>query len=81
MVEQATKTPTFNLSFEDLRQDPEPVLQEMFAFMLDVPSLEGTVLGERIKQVCATDGSKKAAYKLKSTSSSLSRNNSIYTEE
>jgi len=45
MVEQATKTPTFNLSFEDLRQDPEPVLQEMFAFMLDVPSLEGTVLG------------------------------------
>jgi len=56
-----------------------PVLKEMFAFMLDVPTLQGTVIDARIEQVCATDHTKKAAYKLKSTSSNLSRNAGLYS--
>ena len=50
----------------------------MFAFCLDVPSIEGTVCEERIKQVTAKNNAERAIYRLKSTSKSLSRNIDMY---
>ena len=49
-VEMVSKqVPTHFLRFEDLRIDPEPVLKALFTFLLDVESLDGTVLEARIK--------------------------------
>jgi len=40
--------PTYYCRYEDLRNDPVPILNELFRFILDVPSLEGTVVEKRI---------------------------------
>ena len=48
--------------------------------MLD-REISGTVLEARIKQVCQSSKTTKAVYKLKSSSSDLSRNRSLYTDE
>lgn len=39
------------MRYEDLVMNPVEVLTEMFEFLLEVPSLKGTVCEERIKQV------------------------------
>ena len=36
--------PTYFIRYEDLVLDPEPVLNELFAFMLAVESIDGTVV-------------------------------------
>ena len=41
------------MRYEDLRLNPEPVLMEVFRFLLDVESLEGTVVEKRIQDICA----------------------------
>lgn len=51
----------------------------MLLFLLDVPSIEGTVAEARMDKVVNADP--KAVYKLKSTSSSLSRNNHMFSDE
>lgn len=38
------KIPTYYVRFEDLRTDPIPVILDLFRFLLDVPSIEGTVI-------------------------------------
>jgi len=48
--------------------------------MLDVDSIEGTVIEERLNEVCATDNTTKARYTLKSNSTNLSRNRGLYNE-
>lgn len=81
LVEQSSRTPTYFVRYEDLRLNPLPVLKEMFAFMLEVDSIDGTVLEKRLIEVCSTEHTTKARYKLKSTSSNLSRNQGLYTKE
>ena len=45
MTENAIKNvPTYAMRFEDLRNEPEKVLSELLSFILDVPSIEGTVV-------------------------------------
>ena len=73
--------PTYFLRYEDLRLDPERVLSELLQFLLDVDSIEGTIVQERIRKYCMGGYQSKASYKLKSTSSSLSRNRHAYTDE
>ena len=75
--------PTYCIRYEDLRNEPLRVLTELFCFVMDVPSIEGTVLEDRIKQQVAEGGSKKTIYKLKAstTGNSLSKNNFMYNEE
>ena len=63
-----------------MRTNPVPVVKEIFKFLLDVESIEGTVVEKKIEQVCAEGTQAKAVYALKSKSSSLSRNNDNYTE-
>lgn len=47
----ADKIPTYYIRYEDLVIDPQPVLMECFRFLLDVHSLEDTVIEARIKQI------------------------------
>ena len=44
--------PTFYMRFEDMRTDPVSTLLDCFKFLLDVPSIEGTVVEKRIKEKC-----------------------------
>jgi len=76
----ATTIPTYYITYEDLKRGSEPVVLEMFRFLLDVPSIEGTVAEAKIKAVCSDGNSTKTTYALKSTSSSLNRNAHMYTE-
>ena len=75
-------TPTYYLRYEDLVSNPKPVLLELFAFMLDVPSLEGTVCEKRIIDYCAKGSDAAAVYKMKAQPTrNLSRNAGMYTPE
>jgi len=81
MTERAAAAiPTYYLTYEDLRLNSEPAVLEMFQFMFDVPSLDGTVLEAKIKSVCAEGHSSKTVYKLKSTSTNMSRNAFMYND-
>jgi len=72
--------PTYFMRYEDLKLNPEPVLTELFCFLLNVTSLEGTVVEKRIQEVTQAGFSAQTAYKLKTTSNSLSRNRHMYSE-
>ena len=43
----------YYIRYEDLVTDPEPVLTELFKYLLEVPSIEGTVVEQRIKDAVA----------------------------
>ena len=49
-TEISEKIPTYITRYEDLKLNPEPILKEMFCFLLDVPSIEGTIVEKRIEQ-------------------------------
>lgn len=55
------KIPTYIFRYEDLVLDPEPVLLECFRFLLDVHSLEGTVVEAKIKAISKRAFAAKAA--------------------
>ena len=69
----ASKIPTYFMRYEDLRMNPKPALEGLFCFLLDVPSIKGTVVERRIEDVIQPGSPQKSTYRLKSTSSSLSR--------
>jgi len=48
-----TKIATYFIRYEDLRQQPIRPLEELFSFLLDSPSIEGTVIQQRISEVAA----------------------------
>ena len=77
----AAEIPTYWMRYEDLKMDPKPVLEGLFCFLLDVPSIAGTVVEKCIAEVTQAGFQSKTAYKLKSTSGSLSRSNHMYTAE
>ena len=52
----------------------------MFRFLLDAPSIEGTVVQRRIAECTQSGFENKTVYQLKNTSSSLSRSNYMYNE-
>ena len=59
------KVPVFFFRYEDITTDPVSTLIELFKYLLEVPSLEGTWLEKRINQVTAADS---ILYKPRSTS-------------
>ena len=67
--------------YEDLKLRMASVMTDVFCFMLDVPSIEGTIVEKRIEKVSNAGFAAKEVYKLKSTSTSLSRNDHMYTTE
>ena len=71
--EISSKIPTYFMRYEDLKMNPEPVLDGLFRFLLDVESIEGTVVKSRIQEVTSSGFKNKTTYKLKTTSTNLSR--------
>ena len=61
--DMANIMPVYFLRYEDLVLNPEPVLMEMFLFLLEAESLEGTVVQKRIRDVTST--TQNSVYKLK----------------
>jgi hypothetical protein len=53
----------------------------MFCFLFDVKTLNGTLLEERIKQVCAKGHKGHEVYTLKEGAGQLYRNANLYSEE
>jgi hypothetical protein len=61
---------------------PQTVLLELFCFLLEVPSLTGTVVEKRIADYCAKGNTSAVIYKLKAPGTrNLSRNVSMFSEE
>ena len=81
VIELAREIPTFFMRYEDLKINPEPVLTDLFCFLLNVDSLEDTLCAQRIRDVSASGFTTKTAYALKSTSNNLCRNRDMYSEE
>ena len=52
----------------------------MFRFLLDAPSIEGTIVQRRIAECTQSGFENKTVYQLKNTSSNLSRSNYMYNE-
>lgn len=77
----AVDIPAYFIRYEDLKLNPEPALLELFSFLFDVETLEGTFAELRIKQVTAQGFQTKTAYKLKNTSLNLNRNVGEYSPE
>lgn len=78
--------PTYYIRYEDLILDPKPVLMELFCFLLEVPSIAGTVVEKRIEDYCSKGSQAASVYKLKdgvasTTNRNLSRNVAMYTPE
>ena len=69
------------MKFEDLIHDPIPILKELFSFIFDVDSIEGTVLEKRIEEKCGVSDSPKALYKLKPSGTAANRNAHLYSAE
>ena len=80
LSELVSQMPTFFVRYEDLKLNPQPVLELLFCFLLDVGTLKGTLIEKRIQEVTATGFSSKNAYKLKNTSNNLCRSSHMYTE-
>jgi len=74
--------PTYYIRYEDLVINPEPVLLEMFCFLLEVPSVAGTVVEKRVIDYCAQGNTSATTYKLKAPGTrNLNRNVALYTDE
>lgn len=56
-------------------------MTDVMRFMLDVPSIEGTVIASQIKKVCATGIEGKKSYDLKEGAGVLNRHLDKYSEK
>ena len=77
-------TPTYYLRYEDLCTKPTEILKELFCYLLNVTSIEGTVIEKRIDDLMdAQSVGKSSVYKLKQGQdySQLIRNEDKYTDE
>jgi len=74
--------PVFFMRFEDHKLiNREHSLSDLMRFVLDVPSLEGTIVEQRVKNLAQESAGKGAHYKLKDTSGNISKNVHMYTPE
>ena len=51
VINIAGQIPTYFMRYEDLKMRPQPVLEEMFRFLLDAPSIEDTIVQKRIAEL------------------------------
>ena len=56
------------------------MLNECFRFLLDVPSIKGTVVEKRISDISSQGFASKSVYKLKTNKQDLVRNFHMYTD-
>ena len=81
MQRNVAEIPTYVLRYEDLILRPEETMLEIFAFLLDVPSVEGTIVEHQIKRVVNSGISGKTVYGLKPGAGKLNRQLDKYTEK
>lgn len=77
----ADTIPVYFVRYEDLLIDPVPVLEELFCFLLEVPSVEGTVVQKRIRDSASKGTESKAVYKLKSNTKNFNKNEKNFSPE
>ena len=66
MIEEVEPAiPTYYVRYEDMVLNPLPVLMELFCFLLDVESIDGTVAEKRIIEYCEKGNEAASVYKLK----------------
>ena len=78
------RIPTYFMRYEDLCVRPKETLKELFRFLLNSQSLEGTIIEKRINDLVDSGSSASSSvYKLKAGQdySKLLRNTDKYTEE
>jgi hypothetical protein len=75
--------PTYYVRYEDLILQPLPTLTELFCFLLEVPSIAGTIVETRIQDYCDGGSNRTATvYRLKTADiTNLSRNADMYTSK
>lgn len=73
--------PTYILRYEDLCNNPVASLTELMEFLMEVPSLKGSVCEARIKEVTAKGAHSQAIYKLKNSTSKYNKHAHMYNEE
>jgi len=76
--------PTYFMRYEDLCTKPVEILKELFCFILNVKSVDGTVIEKRIIDFIESNKTKKSSvYKLKKDQdyTKLLRNEKLYTPE
>lgn len=78
-IESDKTLPVYFFRFEDLINNPYQITKEVFAFVLGVPSIEGTYLDYRIKQVINKGTTSSTLYKPRS--GSVNSNLGFYTDE
>lgn len=73
--------PTYYTRYEDLLINPKPELEGLFAFLLDVEDIKGTVVEKRIHDSCSKGTESKSVYTLKTTSKNPCKNLDKYTPQ
>lgn len=81
LIQQSKLTPTFFLTYEQLVLNPEPVVKDLFRFLLDAESIEGTLVEAQIKKVCGQDHKTHSIYQLKADTGKLCARRGYYTPE
>ena len=71
--EIAPIVPTYFIRYEDLRVNPQETLEKVFAFLLDLESVEGTNIQRRIKEVTSQGHEVSVSYKQKVESFDLQK--------
>ena len=66
--------PTFFIKYEDLKTDPQTTLEKVFAFLLNVESVEGLNVQKRIKEVVGMGPEASLIYAQKVESNNQSTN-------
>ena len=80
--EQAKHTPTFFLTYEELMVNPVPLVKDLYCFLFDVESVDGTILEDRIVSVVGQGSMQNnAAYKLKAQAGQLYRSAHLYSSD
>lgn len=72
--------PVYFFRYEDLAMQQQQITTELFRFILDQPSIEGTVLEHRINKVTEQPIDQRNRYQLKSKLA-YNRNVHLYTPE
>ena len=80
LIEQSKKTPVYYVRYEDLILNPAETVSKLFCFLLDLPSIEGTVLEQRINSVCQQGHKGAEVYKLKEGTGKLNRHAHLYSD-
>ena len=75
------KVPVHFVRYEDLVNEPNKILGDLFAFLLDVDSIEGTVVEQRIAALAADGNEKNTIYQVKDNSQKFNKSAYRYDDE